>query len=445
MTPTELSSLWGDEFVIKPKETNTEIIQQVKSPKKVDFKKILDSKKLTIPEKITYIEKQVHQILGNFIDNTMCIRTKEELVNYIDVAIKNGVIAIDTETNNSLDYLTCKLMGACIYTPSMKQAYIPINHKDFYYNTLLPNQLTEQDIKEQFERLKDTKIIMHNGKFDYQVLKCTCNVTLDIYWDTMIASHLIDEDGSHKLKDLYVKLVDKSQEKYSITSLFGSVPYEYLPPEVFAPYSATDAYETYKLYLWQVDYFNEDENKELLPLLHEVEMPILKVAAEMELTGIKIDFEYAERLKAKYIPLREQKEKEIEEQLKQLQPKIDAWKNSKDALTFVGNKQKKYQLSDPINLASPTQLAILFYDILGVEPFSKEAPRGTGEDQLKEIAEKYGFEICKSILELREFNKMLDTYIEKLPKIAGKDGRIHCSFNQLGTVTGRFSSSEPNL
>lgn len=448
MTLPTLNSLWGEEFTIESnKKKTSDIIEQVSTPKEINFKKVLDSKKLTIPEKVEIIDREVHRVLGNFIDDTVVIRDKEELVKYIDRAIQNDVIAIDTETNNSLDYLTCKLMGACIYTPSMKQAYIPINHKDFYTDELLAHQLTEKDIEEQFNRLIEnkTKIIMHNGKFDYQVLKCTCNLELPIYWDTMIASHLIDEDDSHKLKDLYVKLIDKSQEKYSIESLFGSVPYAYLPPEVFAPYSAGDAFETYKLYLWQVDYFNLDENKSMLKLLFEVEMPILKVVAEMELTGIEIDLDYVERLKAKYIPMREEIEEEINKQLIELQSQVDEWKKTSDARTLVGNKMKLEQLSNPIKVSSPTQLAILFYDVLKVTDIESSNGRGTGEDQLKEIESKYHFPICSSILKYREINKMLDTYIEKLPKEIRKDGRVHCSFNQLGTVTGRFSSSDPNL
>ena len=93
-------------------------------------------------EKVSIITTEVYRILGKYKDNTQVIRSYEGLVNYIDAAIKNGVIAIDTETNNSLEPITCKLMGGCIYTPGQKNAYIPVNHVDANRN-LLPNQLTE--------------------------------------------------------------------------------------------------------------------------------------------------------------------------------------------------------------------------------------------------------------------------------------------------------------
>lgn len=121
-------------------------------------------------------------MLGGYETNTIVIKSENQLIEYIDKAIANGIIAIDTETNNSLDPISCKLMGPCIYTPGMNQAYIPINHKDHATDERLSWQLTEDIIQREFTRLNNTKIIMHNGKFDYEVIKCTCGVALDIYW-----------------------------------------------------------------------------------------------------------------------------------------------------------------------------------------------------------------------------------------------------------------------
>ena len=87
----------------------------------------------------------MQQRLGHYAQELQLIQTEEDLVKYIDKCIENGKIAIDTETNNSLDPLTCKLMGPCIYTPGQKNAYIPINHVDPNTRELLPNQLTEQE------------------------------------------------------------------------------------------------------------------------------------------------------------------------------------------------------------------------------------------------------------------------------------------------------------
>jgi DNA polymerase I-like protein with 3'-5' exonuclease and polymerase domains len=105
-------------------------------------------------------------------------------------------------------------------------------------------------------------------------------------------------------------------------------------------------------------------------------------------------------------------------------------------------KNSNHKLSDPINIGSSTQLAILLYDILGIEPPDKKSPRGTGVDILQKIDNP----ICKAVLEYRTVSKLITTYIDKLPNCVNpKDGRIHCNFNQYGADTGRFSSSDPNL
>lgn len=79
---------------------------------------------------IPHIQEEVYRILGKYKDNTLVIKDLKSFEDYITIAIRNGYIAVDTETNNSLDPITCKIMGLCIYTPKMKQAYIPINHID---------------------------------------------------------------------------------------------------------------------------------------------------------------------------------------------------------------------------------------------------------------------------------------------------------------------------
>ena len=196
-------SLWGDEFEIKPvKKEVKKVTTKINSPKKpqVETQKVIKSKSVSVADKLALIYSEVNRILGKYKDNTQVIRTKQDLVEYINASISNGVIAIDTETNNSLEPITCLLMGACIYTPGRKSAYIPVNHVDPSTLVKLENQLTEADIKEQFDRLSDIKIIMHNGKFDYAVIKCTCGCVLDVYWDTEIAARILDENELAALK-----------------------------------------------------------------------------------------------------------------------------------------------------------------------------------------------------------------------------------------------------
>ena len=108
-------------------------------------------------------------------------------------------------------------------------------------------------------------------------------------------------------------------------------------------------------------------------------------------------------------------------------------------------KHPDNKLSEPISLSSPAQLAILFYDILGLESPDKKAPRGTGEDILKHFAQGKEKNLCEAILGMRNVEKLLGTYIDKMPEIALEDGRVHASYNQYGAKTGRFSSQDPKL
>lgn len=451
-----MESLWGEEFTIKetPRQTK-KILEKIKKPKEpVIVEKAIKSKKLSVEERLSIINENVLKILGVYKENTVVIKTKEQLIEYIDKAIDNGIIAIDTETNNSLDPLTCKLMGPCIYTPEMKNAYIPLNHKNHLTDERLDWQLTEQDIKEQFLRLSNTNILMHNGKFDYQVIKCTTGVVLNIYWDTMIGAKVLDEnEKSAGLKQQYIDKIDPSIEKYSIDHLFKDVEYAYVDPEIFALYAATDAYMTYKLYEWQLARFELPENKGIYSLFTNIEMPVVTVTAEMELAGIELDKGYSELLSLKYHKILDDIDIKINDELDNLRDKIEKWRLTPEANEKIlkkdsqpddlkYTKSKNEQLTDPINVASPTQLSILLYDILQVEVVDKEKPRGTGE----EILEKINLPLAELILERRGILKLLNAFIDALPLTANYiDGRVHCHFNQYGAATGRFSSSDPNL
>ena len=450
-------SLWGDEFEVpSEKKEVKKVAKKVSSPKdpKVETRKAMKSKTVSTFDKLQLIYEEVNRVLGGYTSNTKVITSKDELSQYIDEAIRNGIIAIDTETNNSLEPLTCLLMGACIYTPGQLSAYIPVHHTQPDTDILIENQLTELDIKEQFDRLSNTKILMHNGKFDYEVIKCTCNCVLNIYWDTEIAARILDENELAGLKKQYILHIDSTQEKYDIEHLFQGIPYAYVKPEIFALYAATDAYITYRLYEWQKEQFNKPGNEKLFDLFMNVEMPIVPVCAEMELYGIEIDKEYAKRLSNKYHKKVDEVNAKIDAELSKYSDKISAWRLTKEANykernskpnktgEFTYKKSKNEQLENPPQLNSPTQLAILLYDILGTPAQDKKSPRGTGE----EILQKINLPICDLILEKRGLEKLIGTYIDKIPEcVNSKDNRLHAHFNQLGAGTGRFSSSNPNL
>lgn len=451
-----MGSLWGETFEVKETPVK-KIIKKVSSPKDVSqiIKKNRKSSSLSLYDRLEMIKTEVYRVLGRYAENTQVIRTREELHDYISLAISNGVISIDTETNNSLEPITCKLMGPCIYTPGGKNIYIPTNHVNPTTLERLPNQCTEQDIKEEFERLVNTKIIMHNGKFDYQVIKCTCDIALSIYWDTMIAVRILDENEKRAgLKEQYRDKIDASVEKYSIDHLFENIEYAVVDPEIFALYAATDPYITYKLYEWQEEQFNKPGNEKIKALFHDIEMPIVTIAAEMELAGMTIDTAYAERLSEKHHNKVEIVKEQIAVELKRLKPQIDEWRKTPEAMfhptskkpnkngEYTLQKSKSEQLKEPPELTSPTQFAILLYDVLKTPTIDKKSPRGTGEDILKQIDQP----LCKLVLEQRGLDKLIGTYIDKLPKcVCSKDNKLHAHFNQLGTDTGRFSSSDPNL
>jgi DNA polymerase-1 len=290
----------------------------------------------------------------------------------------------------------------------------------------------------------------------------------------MIGAHTINENERMGLKFQYIDKIDPTQAKYDIEGLF-TVPYKYVDPEIFSLYAATDSMMTDKLYVYQVAILTAPGNERLYWLFTNIEMPIVKVTADIELIGVCIDQEFGERLKVKYNQILEEIDVKIEAELEALKPVIAKWRTDpkfkanerakqfepkktkkslseiEEAYPYVDEKTgKRYklgkslneQLGDPINLASPTQLAILFYDILKCPTVSKKSPRGTGKDELEAIAERTDLTLCKLILERRGIVKLITTYIDVIPALAQHwpDGRIRYRLNPVGTDTGRFSS-----
>lgn len=444
-------NLFGIDDIKVNNANSKKILQKANNPKTVTVSasKSIKSKKLSIPEKLNIINDNVNNTLGIYKDTTIVIKSREELFTYIDKSIENNIIAIDTETNNSLDPLTCKIMGLCLYTPGLDSAYVPVNHTDLDGNRF-DWQVTETDINEALNKISNVVVLTHNGKFDYEVIYCTCNVKIPISWDSMIGAKVLNEnEHSAGLKQQYIDKIDKSIEKYSIDELFNAIEYKYVEPEVFALYAATDSYMTYKLYEYQKAEFEKPENEGLYNLFTTIEMPIVTVAADMELTGICIDSEYTARLSKKYHKKYEELQKKISDELKKFDKQIADWRLTDEAnfhpKKSTGNgfgKSKSEQLENPVNVTSPLQLAILLYDVLKVKPVNKKSPRGTGEEILKKI----NTPICELILEQRGLLKLINTYIDKLPEcISERDGRLHAHFNQYGAATGRFSSTDPNL
>jgi DNA polymerase I-like protein with 3'-5' exonuclease and polymerase domains len=347
---------------------------------------------------------------------------------------------IDTETfgtnedkDGALDPITCKLLGFSLYTPGQKAIYVPINHCSYVTYQRLQNQPTERDVKPYLEKLSNTALIMHNAKFDTRVIKNTCGVKLKCYWDTMLGSKLMDEKESAALKYQYGKVFEnKDKKEYDFDKLFGGLENKIIPIDLMYTYGAMDSYKTYKLYEYQLDWFNLPENSGPKNIMLNIEMKVLPCVADMEDYGVCIDKDFGKQISVKYHELAQEAEKQVYDEMRKYDNLIESYKLA----------NPKHKLSDPISITSPTQLAILFYDILKIQPPDERNPRGTGE----EILSKIDNPVCKCILEYREYLKLLSTYVDAIPlQVKEKTGRLHASFNQYGADTGRFSSNSPNL
>ena len=259
----------------------------------------------------------------------------------------------------------------------------------------------------------------------------------------MIAAKVLNENEKASLKEQYVIHIDDSIEKYSINKLFDKMSYLLVDPDVFAYYAATDAYMTYRLYQYQKEQFDLEDNKKLFNLFMTVEMPIVEVVASMEMRGVALDLDYAKRLKAKYDERLNKASNIVDVELSKLSDTISKWKLSAEANQKpTKGKSKAEQLTNPINVDSNVQLAIILYDILKITPPDKKSPRAVSEKELSKI----DIPLTKAILAKRKEQKLINTYIDAMPsQVSKSDGRLHGRYNQYGAETGRFSSDSPNL
>lgn len=388
-------------------------------------------------DKIDAIKHMVETKLGPYKDKYIAITDKDRLHDYISNCIGNGYISIDTETDG-LDPLRNTIAGICIYTPDEQGAYIPINHISYITRQKVTGQLEASFIQEEFKRLliKKPDIDMFNAKFDIRVLRHFGLHNIYCTWDGYLASKLLNEnEPTHGLKPLHRKYCRDGQgDAFSFDDLFNGIPFTLIPYNIGYLYAANDPVITTELCNYQRQYLRPDAEKQdmrnIYWVMQNIEMPCVPVVADMEDNGVLIDTEYAQQLSVKYNAL-------MQEKLNAFHEACEPYKVQIDKARKAGAK-----LDDPISVGSPTQLAILFYDILKIEPPDKKSPRGTEE----EILQKIDSPLAKIILEYREMAKLVSTYVDKLPDcINPDDGKIHCSFNQYGAKTGRFSSSEPNL
>lgn len=394
--------------------------------------------------RIQNICEQVQSKLGHYADQLELIQTKERLHEYITKAIEKDIISIDTETTG-LDPITDQIVGACIYTRDEKPAYIPINHIDYITKNRLNNQLTEEEVREEFQRLvdADTKAIFFNAKFDIRVMRWQLGVDIKPAHCGFIAGKCLKEDEPEgNLKYLWKKYCcppDFDEPALTFDKMFEGLCFNLIPLSTAYLYAAKDAKMTLELYDFQMQYLDENNPKcqachleKVAKLYREIELPIISIVADIEDQGVVIDADYAKKLSAEYNKRLKEAEEKFNKEIAPYEDQIRAYVN-----THPNSK-----LEFPVNMNSPIQLQELFYDVLKQPVISKKDPRGTGKDILKTM----GHPLCAPILEYKNLAKLVSTYIDALPQMVNKrTGRLHCNFNQYGAATGRFSSNNPNF
>lgn len=405
----------------------------------------------TLKDKIALAKEISLNVYGDKLSRLELVTDVNRIHEYISKAIDNGIIAVDTETNG-LDRVDGEVAGVCLYTYGERGIYIPLGHKSYMTDLLLQTNVSKVCMVNEFNRMNDhnIKYILHNAKFDMHILHWMVGVDIEPYWDTLIGSMLLNENERHGLKVLWHKYCSGEEESPQVTSfnsIFKGIEFTKLPPDVGYMYAGLDPIMTMDLYDFQKDYLEPDGIycqssglEKVSWVFKNIEMPLIKVVFDMECQGVNIDVELGKELKKKYKVYMDNALNGFNEKIKEM--------DSKGVFNElrVKHPDKYSKLCTngviDVNIGSPTQLAIIFYDVLGMESPDPKSPRGTGEDILKRMDSP----LIDDILEYRGMSKLLSTYIEAIPsKIAKADGKLHANFNQYGAKTGRFSSDEPNL
>lgn len=339
-----------------------------------------------------------------------------ELTEMATALANSPYLAIDTETTG-LDTLTAELVGISLCGADEDAWYLPISHQD-ENGTPLPGQLSLAQITSAISPLlSNPKLpkIGHNLKFDYAIL-ANYQVTLaGPLWDTMIASYLVEPTRrSHKLDSLCAELLDIKMTSFADVTASNKSPdcFRFVTIEAAKDYSCEDVIAAAKL--WR-HFEPRLDNLKLWPLFSHVEAPLIPILAEMERIGILLDSNQLLTLST-----------ELGSQLKTLEDRIT---------TIAG----------PFNINSPKQLAEVLFENLGL-PHGRKTKTGYSTDSA--VLEKLStlHELPRLIIEHRNISKLKSTYVDKLPAMVHpRTGRLHTSFNQAVTATGRLSSSEPNL
>lgn len=349
-------------------------------------------------------------------ENYETILDEEALNRWADILREAGEFAFDTETD-SLDNLSARLVGMSFAAKAGHAAYVPIGHD--YLDA--PDQLlTEQVLRVMKPILEDENIrkIGQNLKFDRGIMENYGVELRGIAFDTMLESYVLNSvAGRHDMDSLADRHLNYKTTTFEDIAGKGKkqLTFNQIPLEEAANYAAEDADIT--LLLHQALYPQLEAEKSLLHVYQDIEMPLVPVLSRMERTGVLID---ANVLAAQSV--------ELTARLDELE---------KQAFAIAGEE---------FNLSSPKQLQTILFEKLDL-PVVKKTPGGapsTNEEVLEELADNH--ELPRVILEHRSLSKLKTTYTDKLPLMVDpKTRRVHTSYHQAVTATGRLSSRDPNL
>lgn len=378
------------------------------------------------------------------------IRTPERLKEYMDHCKQSGEYVLDVETTG-LDIYNDILVGICLYTPGETSAYVPFNHTDLQ-NIRVADQMSEEQVRDiviPYLQDQELRCINHNIKFDNKKLAWDWKqIIVNIYWDTLIAGYVLNENEPHGLKPLYNKYIlhgKGSSEDYG--DLFEGIPFNYVPIEVATVYGANDGFKTYALYKFQAQYLREDHPREdfrkMYYVFREVEMPLIPLCTDMEMRGVEIREDFAKELS-----------EDFNKEMVEVEAKCDAYvEQFKQYILDHNNLMRLTKGTCKINYSSPQQVAALFYDIFKLRSVSRKEPRGTGDKIIqkflstakkKDTKKSREFaEFLENYQRFKEIKKLLGTYVDKIPQVKEpKINAVYTTYNQYGAKTGRFSSSD---
>ncbi|MGE4418580.1 MAG: DNA polymerase I [Sulfurimonas sp.] len=343
---------------------------------------------------------------------TTLITDAKELHRVLNSLNKETIVAFDTETTG-LDYEHDSLVGFSFSFNNHEGYYVPIAH--FYLG--VPQQINRDDATKAIRKIFESRVVGHNIKFDLHfVCRFLQESRLEIFADSMILAWLVDPEGALSLDKLSDKLLGHQMLSFKETVKKGET-FAGVALEDACKYAAEDAVITLKLYHLLLEKLSLGGAKHLIKEAVEVEFPFIQTLLKMEREGIAIDSAFLQKFLV-----------EVKETLSDLTKKIYA---------LAGRE---------FNINSTQQLGVVLFEDLGLSTGKKtKTGYSTNEQVLSSLKDEH--EIIPHLLEYREVYKLFSTYIEPLLKLAreDKEGRIHTSFVQSGTATGRLSSKNPNL